>query len=110
VIPGRTETTEVAFHYDKPNSEPAQTLLLAITPEVTGNWNWNNLFETVNETLDRAKKRAVDPDLLATTPIAHILPAIVSPVDSLGTTIGLDFGRTAGNPLFEPAEPLQPSS
>ncbi len=110
VIPGRTETTEVAFHYDKPNSEPAQTLLLAVTPEITGSWKWDNLFEAVNETLDRAKKRAVDPDILSGTPFAQMLPAIVAPVDSEGITIGLDFGRTAGNSLFEPSEVLQPSS
>ncbi|GAG41416.1 unnamed protein product, partial [marine sediment metagenome] len=62
VIPSRDETLGLTFHYDQPNSEPPQVLLL-VTPSIfTGSWRWEDLVNTLHETLDMAKKRAVEPD------------------------------------------------
>ena len=38
VIPAGTETTGIAVHYNQPSTEPPQTLLLVVTPEITGRW------------------------------------------------------------------------
>jgi hypothetical protein len=80
LIPSKTEDVGVSFHYDRPNSEPPQVMLLAMPTEFTGNWKWEDLIKTVNDTLDQAKKRAVEPEHIDKTSYARFLPATVSPV------------------------------
>jgi hypothetical protein len=63
-IPTESETTGIAFRYNQPNATPPQLLLLAITPEETGSWDWDDLVGTLNDTLQRAKQRAVEPEQL----------------------------------------------
>jgi hypothetical protein len=77
VIPMDTETTGIAFHYDRPNSEPPQTMLLVTPPNFTGKWQWQDLVDALNETLDMAKKRAVEPRQVDATPYARLLPAAI---------------------------------
>jgi hypothetical protein len=92
VIPGKTETTGIAVHYDQPSTEPPQVLLLAVTPEVTGTWNWDKLVGTLHNTLDRAQLRAVEPDLLGSTDLGQLLPALISSVTTYPfATISTDF-------------------
>ncbi|MBX3082873.1 MAG: hypothetical protein KF716_14635 [Anaerolineae bacterium] len=80
IIPNTAETTGLSFHFNQPNTEPPQALLLAVTPEITGKWTWDKLTGILNDTFERAQMRAVEPDLLGNTPIAQLLPAIVTPV------------------------------
>lgn len=75
-IPNDKETTGISFHYNQPNSEPPQAILLAVTPKEKGNWEWADLECTLHETLDLAKKRAVEPDMLGDSPYAQFLPAL----------------------------------
>ncbi|GJL65133.1 MAG: hypothetical protein NPIRA05_01040 [Nitrospirales bacterium] len=81
-IPNKIETSGIAVHYNQPGSQPPQALLLAITPEVTGNWTWDDLEAILLDTMIRAKKRAVEPEHLGLTPFAQILPAILTAVSS----------------------------
>ena len=78
VIPNKIETTGIAIHYNQPNTEPPQCILLAVSPNVNGRWEWDDLVETVIDTFDRAKRRAVEPDFLRPTPYAQLLPAVIS--------------------------------
>jgi hypothetical protein len=80
VIPRRTEDTGLAFHYDRPNSEPPQTLLLALPADHGEGWRWEDLVDSVRETVDLARKRAIEPDHLDTTAYARFLPAVISAV------------------------------
>ena len=80
VIPSDTETTGIAFHYDRPNCEPPQTMLLVTPPNFTGNWQWQDLVDALNETLDMAKKRAVEPEQVDSTPYARFLPSTIMAV------------------------------
>lgn len=82
VIPNRVETAGVAIHYNQPGAQPPQTLLLAVSPELTGAWSWAALSGVLTDTLRRAKLRAVEPDHLEATPLAHMLPAILTPTSS----------------------------
>jgi hypothetical protein len=77
IIPDETETTGIAFHYDRPNCEPPQTWLLVTPPRATGNWQWSDITAALTETLDMAKKRAVEPSQLDDTAYARFLPATV---------------------------------
>lgn len=78
IIPGTEETTGLTFHYDRPNTEPPQTLLLATPADFTGKWLWQDLVDTLHDTLDLAKKRAVEPEQIDRTSYARFLPALVS--------------------------------
>lgn len=80
VIPMDTETTGITFHYDRPNCEPPQTMLLVTPPDFTGNWQWQDLVDALNETLDLAKKRAVEPKQVDATPYARFLPMTIMAV------------------------------
>ncbi|HEX9619825.1 MAG TPA: hypothetical protein VF989_06805, partial [Polyangiaceae bacterium] len=80
IIPGDNETTGVAFHFDQPNSEPPQTLLLAVPPVRRGAWRWDDLVAIVEETFGEAKKRAVEPGHIDTGALAQFLPAVLSAV------------------------------
>ena len=82
VIPSKNEEIGVSFHYDRPNSEPPQVILLAMPTEFKGQWNWDDLLDVVNDTLDQAKKRAVEPEQIDKTEYARFLPATVSSVVS----------------------------
>jgi hypothetical protein len=78
-IPTDNETTGISFRYNQPNATPPQALLLAVTPRETGSWNWDDLVGTLNDTLRRAKQRAVEPELLEKNKIWNVLaPALVS--------------------------------
>ena len=108
-LPEPEVTTAVAFHYDQPNSEPPQSLLLAVSPRAGAgvNWSFEELLGTVNETLDLAKKRTVEPDALAFTHLATLLPALVAPVAQQDVTFSLDFGQLTGRAQYQ-ADPLLP--
>jgi hypothetical protein len=77
IIPSDNETTGITFHYDRPNSEPPQTMLLVTPPDFTGSWKWTDLVDALNETLDMAKKRAVEPSQVDATPYARLLPSTI---------------------------------
>jgi hypothetical protein len=87
LVPDKQETTGIAFHYDQPNAMPPQALLLAVTPEIKGNWTWQDLMDILNDTLDRAKTRAVEPDQIDNSAYAQFLPALLTAFSSSPVTI-----------------------
>jgi hypothetical protein len=97
VVPNRVETTGIAVHYNQPNTEPPQCVLLAVSPTIKGRWEWDDLIDTLTDTFDRAKRRAVEPDFLRTTPYAQLLPAVLS------TFTSFPFGTISTNLAAQPA-------
>ena len=95
-IPNKIETTGIAIHYNQPNTEPPQCILLAVSPNVNGRWEWDDLVETVTDTFGRAKRRAVEPDFLRTTAYAQLLPAVLSSFTSF------PFGTISTNLAVQP--------
>jgi hypothetical protein len=72
-VPKLQRETGVGFHYDFPNAEAAQAVLVAV-PASTGDfWKWDDLLGAVNETLDLAHIRTVEPRHL---PLGQMLPAV----------------------------------
>jgi hypothetical protein len=88
VIPNSEEVSGIAFHYDQPESKPPQVLLLAMSPVFTGQWAWDDLLATVNETLDEAKSRAVSYEEVSTSPFGQFLPGTWVPATDGAMTIG----------------------
>jgi hypothetical protein len=102
MIPQPEQTTGLVFHYDQPNATPPQSLLLAVAPEIKPRWDWDDLVYTLIDTLELAKIRAVEPDHLEQSELAHVLPAIVAEVppeqitgdaNPLGVQVALDFAE-----------------
>jgi hypothetical protein len=91
VIPAASETTGVAVHFDRPDSEPPQAMLLVTPPVRTGTWRTDDLLAAINETLDLAKSRAVEPVHLDNTPYAQLLPATVMSATRQPITISTDL-------------------
>jgi hypothetical protein len=79
VIPAAEETTGIAFNFDRPNSEPPQSWLLALPAGREVSWMWDDLLSAVNNSLDSAKLRAIEPVHLEETAYSWFLPATMSP-------------------------------
>lgn len=92
VIPTDQATTGLTFHFNRPNSEPPQTILLVTPPDPDGTWNWQDIVDTLHETLDFARLRAVEPAQLDQTFLGPLLPAVISAVTMFPITSMLNFG------------------
>jgi hypothetical protein len=77
IIPGSNADTGVAFHFDRPNCEAPQSMLLVTPSDFRGAWQWNDLVDAISETLDFAKRRAIEPKQIDRTPYAPFLPATI---------------------------------
>jgi hypothetical protein len=93
VVPGETETTGITFHFDKPNCEPPQVILLATPTQFTGAWKWDDLVNTLHDTLDMARTRAVEPQQLDQTELSVFLPATIMATTWQPITIAADLAR-----------------
>lgn len=93
-IPTAEETTGITFNYNQPNATPPQALLLAVTPQVKGHWTWEDLTGILNDTLQRAKLRAVEPRLLDEvdhTAVSVLRPALVADFTQYDLNVSLDY-------------------
>ncbi|MGC1307096.1 MAG: hypothetical protein WA885_07695 [Phormidesmis sp.] len=91
VIPTPEENTGITFNYDQPNAEPPQALLLVTSPQMNGEWRWNDLVDAVRETIEEARLRAVEPTQVDKTDYARFLPATLSAVTFRPLTIMLNL-------------------
>ncbi len=94
-VPSPDQSTGIAFNYNRPNAMPPQAVLLAVPPEITGHWSWDALVGILNDTLRRAKMRAVEPLLLdqrtANPELSVLLPAVISEFQQYALNVSLDF-------------------
>lgn len=60
VIPNAAEDVAVAFHYDRPNAEAPQAVLVAVPPRPGEPWSLDLLSAIVEETFGMAKTRGFD--------------------------------------------------
>jgi hypothetical protein len=92
LLPKKEEVTGIAFNFDQPNSAPPSALLLAVTPVVTGKWTWDNLTATVLDTMERARLRAVEPDMIETLKgFATLIPSTIAEFSTGRSTVSLDY-------------------
>lgn len=97
VIPAKQETTGLSFQYDQPNAEAPQSMLLVTPSKFTGNWDWMDVVNTMHETLDLAKLRAIEPRHIDQTVYAQFLPATVSEATTFPfITIALNYAINNG--------------
>lgn len=65
VIPEKQQTTGIAFHYNQPNAEAPQTVLLSL-PDNNDSipWTFDAILNSIETAIEMAKMRAVEPDHL----------------------------------------------
>jgi hypothetical protein len=98
-IPVDKEITGLAYHYNQPNAAPPQSLLLAVEPTGGQKWDWDVLMGILNDTLQRAKTRAVEPTHLLEDPALDVLlPMTVAGFDLQNNNPSLDYA--VANPKF----------
>ncbi|HYM59326.1 MAG TPA: hypothetical protein VEZ11_00385 [Thermoanaerobaculia bacterium] len=90
-IPSPDTTTGLGFHYDRPNNEAPQAMLLLTPAAFRGAWQWNDVVDALNETLDLAKRRAVEPVQIDETRYAQFLPATIMAVTMNQITISANL-------------------
>jgi hypothetical protein len=93
-----THDTAISFHYDRPNTEPPQAWLLVTPAGWDGKWRWEEVVAALHETLDAARKRAVEPSQVD-GPFAHLLPAVV--LATTATEISISTYLARNNPAFK---------
>jgi hypothetical protein len=91
-IPISSVDTGIAFHHDRPNCEAPQTMLLVTPSDFRGSWRWNDLVDVLHETLDLAKRRAIEPKHIDDSPYAPFLPATVVATQVQQLTIAVELG------------------
>jgi len=98
MVPNLTESTGVAFYYDNPGAEAPQAVLVAVPPDPNQtNWTTETLATIVNETLDLAKVRAVDGELLGD--LGQFLPALCFAGNVANDTVATNFNQyTSASP------------
>ncbi|MFH2065320.1 MAG: hypothetical protein ABIK15_09000 [Pseudomonadota bacterium] len=86
IIPDKSHTTGISFHFDRPNAQAPQAILLAVpssyeNPEKES-WTFDALCDIVKDTIDLAKVRAVDLDALAKdSALGRFFPGMLLPGD-----------------------------
>jgi hypothetical protein len=89
-IPNASEDTGLAFHFDHPLAEAAQTILVAV-PSSTGNfWIYDDVVATLNETFELAKLRCVDREL---TDLGQLVPTAYLAEDAQRNTISTSLAN-----------------
>ena len=96
VIPSTTRDTGIAFNFDRPNNEAPQSLLLVTPATANGAWQWEDLMGALNETLDLAKSRAVEPVHIDWTGYSPLLPATIMAATLYGISITTALAATNG--------------
>jgi hypothetical protein len=91
-IPVDEEVTGVAFHYNQASATAPQSVIVAIEPTGSGKWDWNVLQGVLNDTLRRAKSRAVEPDhLMENQALSVLLPMTIASFDVNEANVSLDY-------------------
>jgi hypothetical protein len=96
LVPGTDAVSGVTFHFDRPSSQPPQVMLLAVPPVLTGSWRWDDLIATLNETLDGARARGVEPAQVDASSYAQLLPATLMAVTLYQITIATNLAQNIG--------------
>jgi len=86
-IVSKEQDTHIAFHFNGPNSEAPQCLLLAVSPNDSHVWDEPSVRKVILETLSLSKLRGIDYGSLKE--LRHFLPT--SLFNSYGENIFVDF-------------------
>jgi hypothetical protein len=87
VIPATDRTTGMTFNANRPDNEAPQAILVVTSASAAGAWQWADLVGALHETLDLAKKRAIEPVDIDNTAYSRFLPATIMASTLYGISI-----------------------
>ncbi len=90
-IPSNEELTGISFQYNQPDSQPPQCILMAVSPTEGGKWDWNKLSGIIDDTLRRAKQRAIGTSELSKTDWIGVVPGLISEFSQTGANLSLFY-------------------
>lgn len=93
VIPARETKSGIAFHCDVPSSEPQQVMALVTPTAARGRWEWRDVLDGVNEMIDVAKIRLIEPSQIDGTQYSMFLPAVTTAATHADVTIAANIMR-----------------
>jgi hypothetical protein len=104
VVPAAAPTTGIAFHFDSPGAEAPQVVLVAVPSTNAAQWELADLVATLGETLDLARLRGVDLELLGA--LGPLVPAVYLAANAANDTVSTDWRGhlVADVPLVATAE------
>lgn len=94
------QTTGVSFHFDRPNAEAPQSLLLVTPASWSGKWEWEDVTGALEWTFDLTRLRAVEPDKIHDPALSHLLPAAVMAAAAREVTISAVLAANVDVPKF----------
>ncbi len=74
VIPNEIEETGFAMHYNSPQAQAPQAILVAAPARVSTNWSFDELLSSLEQTMDLMKARAVESEHV---PLGQLFPPMV---------------------------------
>jgi hypothetical protein len=96
VIPATDHTTGITFNFSRPGNEAPQAILLVTPATASGTWQWDDLVGALNETLDLARVRAVEPAEVDPTPYSMLIPATITAASLYGISIVTSLSAANG--------------
>jgi len=96
VIPATDRNTGITFNFARPDNEAPQAILLVTPASASGTWRWEDLIGALNETLDLAKMRAVEPASIDPTPYSMLVPATITASSFYGISIVTSLAAVNG--------------
>jgi hypothetical protein len=75
VVPREREVSALAVHTERPNNDAPQAILIAVPPDPARAWDVATLRGVLDETVELAQMRIVDPPALGQ--FGHLLPALL---------------------------------
>lgn len=91
LVPFPQVMTGLTFHFDRPNAQPPQVMLLALPAVVRGRWTWDELVGAVTDALDGARSRAVEPSHVDISAYGQFVPATLMAVTLYWITIATNL-------------------
>lgn len=91
MIPNRAEMTGIAFRFDKPGAEAPHAVLIAVPPTAEPRWDLETVADIVSETLELARIRAVDAELLGE--LGQLVPSVFLTVNTADEAISTKFAE-----------------
>jgi hypothetical protein len=95
-----TQSSGVAFHFDRPNAEAPQSFLLVTPATWDGRWHWEDIVGALDWTWEKMKQRAVEPDLIKDPVLSHLLPTTVAAAAVRDITISAVLATNIGVAKF----------
>ena len=83
-VPGSKVQTGLAFHYDSQAPKAPHAILVCVHSDTGTTWSFTEIEAIVNETIDLARIRPVDSDMIS---IGQLMPAVLLAANTQNKTI-----------------------